>query len=115
LTFARYEGLVLLSFSRGGSLPLGKMGDRLMIHPTSVTNIIDRLEAEGLVTRVPHPTDGRTTLAEVTSEGRALAKRATLAVNEIALGLGMLDDHDLRDLFRIIRKIRVHIGDFTDT
>ncbi|MGA8371088.1 MAG: hypothetical protein WB765_13240, partial [Acidimicrobiales bacterium] len=34
LTFARYEGLVLLSFSRGGSLPLGKMGERLMIHPT---------------------------------------------------------------------------------
>jgi DNA-binding MarR family transcriptional regulator len=114
LTFARYEGLVLLSFSRGGSLPLGKMGERLMIHPTSVTNIIDRLEAQGLVARVPHPTDGRTTLAEVTSEGRALATRATSAVNEIALGLGMLDDHDLHELFRIIRKIRVHIGDFTD-
>jgi len=81
LTFARYEGLVLLSFSRQGSLPLGKMGDRLMIHPTSVTNII--------------------------------ATRATRAVNEIALGLGMLDDRDLQDLFRIIRKIRVHIGDFT--
>ncbi|MGA8372863.1 MAG: hypothetical protein WB765_22235, partial [Acidimicrobiales bacterium] len=62
----------------------------------------------------PHPTDGRTTLAEVTSEGRALATRATSAVNEIALGLGMLDDHDLHELFRIIRKIRVHIGDFTD-
>jgi DNA-binding MarR family transcriptional regulator len=113
LTFARYEGLVLLSFSRRGSLPLGKMGDRLMIHPTSVTNIIDRLEAQGLVKRVPHPTDGRTTLAEVTAEGRALATRATRAVNDIALGLGMLDDRDLRDLFRIIRKIRVHIGDFT--
>jgi DNA-binding MarR family transcriptional regulator len=115
LTFARYEGLVLLSFSRRGSLPLGKMGDRLMIHPTSVTNIIDRLEAQGLVKRVPHPTDGRTTLAEVTAEGRALATRATRAVNDIALGLGMLDDRDLRDLFRIIRKIRVHIGDFTPT
>jgi DNA-binding MarR family transcriptional regulator len=112
LTFARYEGLVLLSFSRQGSLPLGKMGDRLMIHPTSVTNIIDRLEAQGLVRRVAHPTDGRTTLAEVTAEGRALATRATRAVNEIALGLGMLDDRDLQDLIRIIRKIRVHIGDF---
>ena len=63
--------------------------------------------------RVPHPTDGRTTLAEVTAEGRTLAKRATRAVNEIALGLGMLDDRDLRELFRIIRKIRVNIGDFT--
>ncbi len=113
LTFARYEGLVLLTFSRRGSLPLGKMGDRLMIHPTSVTNIIDRLEAQGLVNRVPHPTDGRTTLATVTPEGRALAKRATRAVNEIALGLGMLDDRDLRELFRIVRKIRVNIGDFT--
>jgi DNA-binding MarR family transcriptional regulator len=90
------------------------MGERLMIHPTSVTNIVDRLEAQGLVARVPHPTDGRTTLAEVTSEGRALATRATRAVNEIALGLGMLDDHDLDELFRIIRKIRMHIGDFTD-
>ena len=55
LTFARYEGLVLLLFSRRGALPLGKMGQRLMIHPTSVTNIIDRLEEQGLVRRVPHP------------------------------------------------------------
>ena len=53
------------------------MGQRLMIHPTSVTNIIDRLEQQGLVRRLPHPTDGRTTLAEITDEGRSLAKRAT--------------------------------------
>ncbi len=55
LTFARYEALVLLQFSRKGSLPLGKMGERLMIHPTSVTNIVDRLEAQGFLRRVPHP------------------------------------------------------------
>ena len=77
LTFARYEGLVLLYFSRHGSLPLGKMGERLMIHATSVTNIIDRLEQQGLVKRVEHPTDGRTTLAEITTEGRQLVRRAT--------------------------------------
>ena len=55
LTFARYEALVLLTFSRSGSLPLGKMGERLMIHPTSVTNIVDRLEAQGLVRRARPP------------------------------------------------------------
>ena len=44
LTFARYEALVLLTFSRAGSLPLSKIGERLQVHPTSVTNIIDRLE-----------------------------------------------------------------------
>ena len=71
LTFARYEGLVLLLFSRRGVLPLGKMGQRLMIHPTSVTNIIDRLEEQGLVRRLPHPTDGRTTLAEIDRRGKA--------------------------------------------
>jgi DNA-binding MarR family transcriptional regulator len=113
LTFARYEGLVLLLHSRRGVLPLGKMGPRLMIHPTSVTNIIDRLEEQGLVRRLPHPTDGRTTLAELTPEGRALAGRATEAVNAVAFGLGGLSTADLRHLMRIIRKLRLSAGDFT--
>ena len=114
LTFARYEGLVLLLFSRRGALPLGTMGQRLMIHPTSVTNIIDRLEEQGLVRRVPHPTDGRTTLAELTDDGRRLAKRATRAVNGVTFGLATLTDEDLRQLHRIIRKLRQGIGDFAD-
>ena len=112
LTFARYEGLVLLLFSRKGSLPLGKMGQRLMIHPTSVTNIIDRLEAQRLVRRIPHPTDGRTTLAEITDEGRRLAEQATRAVNGVAFGLDALSHQDLRQLMRIIRKLRQGVGDF---
>lgn len=114
LTFARYEGLVLLLHSRQGVLPLGKMGQRLMIHPTSVTNIIDRLEQQGLVRRLPHPTDGRTTLAELTDEGRSLAGQATLAVNRVAFGLGGLSTGDLRHLMRIIRKLRLSVGDFTE-
>jgi DNA-binding MarR family transcriptional regulator len=114
LTFARYEGLVLLSFSRRGVLPLGKMGQRLMIHPTSVTNIIDRLERQGLVRRLPHPTDGRTTLAAITDEGRRLARRATRAVNGVGFGLDGLDNQDLLQLTRIIRRLRQGVGDFTD-
>jgi DNA-binding MarR family transcriptional regulator len=114
LTFARYEGLVLLLFSRRGVLPLGKMGQRLMIHPTSVTNIIDRLEQQGLVRRIPHPTDGRTTLAEITDEGRRLAKRATTAVNAVTFGLDSLSSDDREQLIRIIRKLRLGVGDFAD-
>ena len=113
LTFARYEGLMLLYFSRRGALPLGKMGPRLMIHPTSVTNLVDRLEQQGLVRRVPHPTDGRTTLAEITTDGRALAKRATKAVNDVLFGLGDLSRADLDHLVRIVRKLRRRAGDFT--
>jgi DNA-binding MarR family transcriptional regulator len=114
LTFARYEGLVLLLFSRRGALPLGKMGQRRMIHPTSVTNIIDRLEEQGLVRRVPHPTDGRTTLAELTDDGRQLAKQATKAVNAVTFGLDSLSAEDLRQLVQITRKLRQSVGDFTD-
>ncbi len=114
LTFARYEGLVLLLFSRRGVLPLGKMGQRLMIHPTSVTNIIDRLEEQGLVRRIPHPTDGRTTLAELTDDGRNLAKRATKAVNAVTFGLDSLSAEELGQLIRITRKLRQSVGDFTD-
>ena len=57
LTFPRYEALMLLSFTRGGTLPLGKIAERLQVHRTSVTNIIDKLEADGLVRRVPHGAD----------------------------------------------------------
>ena len=59
LTFARYEALVLLSFSRRGALPMRVIGERLMVHPTSATNTIDRLEGQGLVIRQPNPEDGR--------------------------------------------------------
>ena len=55
LTFARYEVLVLLSFSRRGSLPLGKIGERLQVHATSVTPLVKRLEAAELIRRTPHP------------------------------------------------------------
>ena len=42
LTFARYEALVLLAFTRSGQLPMSKVGERLMVHPTSATNIVQR-------------------------------------------------------------------------
>jgi DNA-binding MarR family transcriptional regulator len=115
LSFARYEALVLLYFSRLGALPLGKMGDRLMLHPTSVTNIIDRLEQQDLVRRVRHPTDRRTTLAEITPEGRRVVEEATkAAAGDIELGIGGLSDHELDQLTDLLRKVRIDAGDFPD-
>jgi DNA-binding MarR family transcriptional regulator len=112
LTFARYEALVLLAFSRQGSLPLGKMGDRLMLHPTSVTNIIDRLERQGLVSRIAHPTDRRTTLAAITDEGRRVVAKATDAVLATEFGMQALSDAELDQITAILRKMRIHAGDF---
>ena len=112
LTFARYEALVLLSFSSRGSLPLGKMGERLQVHPTSVTSIVDRLEGAGLVVRRPHPEDGRAVLAEITAEGRALVEQATAALVGADFGLGTLSEDDLRELSGLLRPVRAEAGDF---
>jgi DNA-binding MarR family transcriptional regulator len=114
LTFARYEALTLLYFTRRGSLPLGKMGDRLMVHPTSITNAIDRLEQQGLVRRVAHPEDRRTTLAEITPTGRDVVERATRALGEIDLGLPELSTEQLRALVDVLTVLRRQAGDFED-
>src|ERR1700709_1229728 len=77
LTFARYELLMLLHFSSRGSMPIKKASERLQVHPTSITNAVDRLEAAGLVKRMPHPDDGRATLLAATDAGRERALEAT--------------------------------------
>lgn len=112
LTFARYEALVLLTFSRQGRLPLGKMGERLQVHPASVTNAIDRLEADGYVERVADPRDGRRTLAGITREGRAVVASATRTLADIRFGADGLDDATARRLSELLRDLRRDAGDF---
>ncbi len=112
LTFARYEVLMLLSFSRTGSLPLNKVGARLQVHPTSITNAVDRLEAEGLIQRRPHPTDRRTTLAAIQPAGRDLAERATDAVNAAVFESPLLDQDGTDALIELLTGLRRANGDF---
>src|ERR687889_790597 len=112
LTFPRYEALMLLSFTRAGSLPLGKIGERLQVHRTSVTNIVDKLEKDGLVRRVPHEEDRRATLAEITDEGRRVARAATEAMHAIDFGLGALSEDEQEQITGILRGLRVAAGDF---
>jgi DNA-binding MarR family transcriptional regulator len=112
LTFARYEALVLLGFSRTGALPLRVIGERLMVHPTSVTNTIDRLERDGLVERRPNPRDGRGTLAEITPSGRAVMVRSTADLMAARFGMAEYDGLELGEIFRLLRGLRVTAGDF---
>lgn len=113
LTFARYEALVLLSFSRAGALPMAKIGERLMVHPTSVTNTIRRLEAAGFVTREPNPRDGRGTLAAITDRGRDVVTKVTDELMAAEFGLAALGDGARAQIFDVLREIRVAAGDFT--
>jgi DNA-binding MarR family transcriptional regulator len=115
LTFAMYEALVLLSFSRTGALPLRLVGERLMVHPTSVTNTIDRLEGQQLVVRRPNPQDRRGTLAEITPAGRDVVQRATAVLMAQGFGLRGYEDRDLDAMFSLLRNLRVAAGDFAET
>jgi len=112
LTFARYEALVLLVFAREGALPLGKMGERLQVHATSVTSLVDRLESAGLVVRRRHPEDGRAVLAEITDEGRATVEKATADLVAARFALTSLSENQLADLSALLRPVREDAGDF---
>lgn len=114
ITFSRFEALVLLVHSHEGALPLSTIGERLQVHATSVTNVIDRLEAAGLVRREPNPRDGRGTLAVITDAGRDVAEQATVAFNQARFAMAAVRDRDLDRLFTILRELRVNAGDFVD-
>ncbi len=112
LTFARYECLVLLVFSREGRLSMSRIGERLMVHPTSATNIVQRLVAQGLVERVPNPDDRRGAFAVITDAGRAAMEAVTADLEAADFGLGMLDEAQHDALFGLLRDVRVGARDF---
>jgi DNA-binding MarR family transcriptional regulator len=112
LTFARYEALVLLTFSRTGSLPLGRMGERLQVHPTSITSIVQRLVADGYVRRDPNPSDGRGVLASLTASGRTAVEAATADLVAADFGLGSLGSEELELVTDLLAPIRRGAGDF---
>lgn len=113
LSFARYELLMLLHFSSSGALPVTKASLRLQVHPTSVTSAVDRLEAAGLVERRSHPTDGRATLIAITAEGRALALRATEALNATVFRDPGLSSRRMSSLVSCLTALRRQAGDFS--
>jgi DNA-binding MarR family transcriptional regulator len=106
LTFARYEVLTWLETDPESSLTLSWISKTLRIPPATVTNIIDRLEHDKLVKRVPHPSDARTTLAVITPRGKRIATDATRDLNAIVyeqIGLSERQRSQLLDLLAVLR------------
>ena len=112
LSYARYEVLMLLSFTRAGELPLSKIGQRLQVHPASVTGVVDKLEQQGLVVRAPHPQDRRAVLARLTDEGRRVVAEATVALNDGPFSSLPLSDSQAEELIAVLGQLRRAAGDF---
>lgn len=115
LTFARFELLALLSFTKSGALPMAKASARLQVHPTSVTNAVDRLEQAGLARRTAHPTDGRATLVEITPVGRKLAVKAAQELNTAVFVNPGFSAAEADTLNNMLGRFRRDAGDFAQT
>ncbi len=111
LSFARFEFLRLLAFSRRGTLPMGVVGERLQVHPASVTNAADRLERDGLVRRSRDDTDRRKVIVEITGAGRDRVEAATSDLNDYFVGIPLSVDEQ-RSMFEELRLLRSANGDF---
>lgn len=90
----------------GGSLPLGQLAERLACVKSNVTQLVDRLDADGLVTREPDPNDRRSRLAVITDAGRAAFEKGSAIRREAEQQLfGRLSAADAANLTLIIDKL----------
>jgi DNA-binding MarR family transcriptional regulator len=111
LTSTDYLLLMTIKLSNDGSRPLSQIARAMMVHPTTVTQAVDRLEKIGLVKRRPHPTDRRTTLATLTKKGGRSCVAATALLREAGFGMPGVTTAQFNNLVRIITPIRSASGD----
>ena len=111
-TFVQYQVLAWLETAPESSLTLSWISKTLHIPPATVTDIIDRLEDDRLVRRVPHPSDARTTLAVITPKGRKAATEADARIERDRVeGIGLSEDQRSQ-LVDILAQLRANGNEF---
>ncbi len=112
LTFARFELLRLLSFASEQRMTMRRAGQRLQVHPTSLTSLAARLAEDGHVERVANPDDGRSAVLVLTASGSRLVEEATAVLNaEVFEAIGLSSD-DVAVLVDVLGRFRAGRGDF---
>lgn len=111
LSFARFELLRLLAFSRKGALPMGVVGRRLQVHPASVTSAVDRLERDGHVSRRRSTADGRMVLVAIEKSGRSVVDAATQDLNDVFRSIPLMPA-EVESVYEALRALRASAGDF---
>jgi DNA-binding MarR family transcriptional regulator len=106
LSMARYDVLMQLD-TRGGRLRLSELAATIVLSPSGLSKLVDRMEAAGLLRREPDPRDARSTFARITPGGWSVVRAARErhhAWLQQAFG-DVLDDTDLSDLTRILQRL----------
>jgi DNA-binding MarR family transcriptional regulator len=86
-------------------MSMRELAEALGIDPPNATVVVANLEAQGLVRRRPHPTDGRAKVVEATRKGKELARRADAILATPPAGLSALSSEDLETLRRILERV----------
>lgn len=95
LTYPQYLAMMVLWEQDG--LTVGEISNRLLTDPGSLTPLLKRLEAEGLLSRTRSREDERVVVVELTDAGRALRDKA-MDIPQCILGASGLDIEQLRKL-----------------
>jgi DNA-binding MarR family transcriptional regulator len=111
LTFARYEVLMVLSFTTDGAMSMARLGSLLQVHPSSVTSAVDRLQKQGFAERTRSESDGRVVLARITDAGREVIKSATQGLNEHVFEKPGIAGDKVAEVTRILSAVRANAGD----
>jgi DNA-binding MarR family transcriptional regulator len=110
LTESRLQILTYLYFSPGHQMPLGALAEAQNLVPRTVTGLIDNLERDGLVRRVPDPSDRRSVRAQLTKAGlgRMEAMRKDVTDRQ-AEGTGGLSSSQLAELRHLCLLLVQHL------
>lgn len=115
LTFARYEVLRLLSFSKEGAMSMTRLGSLLQVHPTSATSAVARLVKQGYATRSRGPQDGRVVLASITNDGSRIVEQATERLNTDVFASPGISAEETAQLTGLLGALRAAWGDQVST
>jgi len=110
LSMPRYEILGLLDRAEGGRLAVRDLKRESLLHPPSLTFILDWLEERRLVRRSGNKADRRSVVITITASGRRLFHRATNALSEIRFGLDGLDEKTATEVAHVLSRVRGSTG-----
>lgn len=111
LTRTGYLVLATVQLSPDGTRLLSRIATHMLVHPTTITLVVDKLEEQGLLVRQAHPTDRRATYARITPAGTALMKEASRALDKVGFGMPGLTNTQARELIEALSPIREQAGD----
>ena len=104
---AEYDVLLTVTRSPGMSARLRDVTANMLISQPSVSRLVDRMVARGLVSKCPDPDDGRGALIRATDAGvRQFRSVATVHGRSIAERMSRLDDAELKTLRDLAEKLR---------